>query len=75
MINEIIPVNNSEAGIIFFKNLGSGFLKFGQKEKSGSRIKTQIITDETLKDFTIELKKLILEICDPNIPFIEKEID
>ena len=75
MMNEIIPVNNSEAGIISFKNLGSGFLKFGQKEKSGSRIKTQIITDETLKDFTIELKKLILEICDPNIPFIEKEID
>lgn len=75
MMNKEIPINNAEAGIISFKNLGSGFLKFGVKEKSGSRNKSQIITSETLDNFTIELKKLILEICDPNMPFIEKEID
>lgn len=75
MMNKEIPINNAEAGIISFKNLGSGFLKFGIKEKSGSRNKSQIITSETLDNFTIELKKLIMEICDPNIPFIEKEID
>ncbi len=75
MMNKEILINNAEAGIISFKNLGSGFLKFGVKEKSGSRNKSQIITNETLENFTLELKKLILEICDQNIPFTEKEID
>ncbi|WP_139854003.1 PD-(D/E)XK nuclease family protein [Aequorivita sinensis] len=75
MMNKGIPVNNAEAGIISFKNLGSGFLKFGKKDKPRSRNKTQLITEETLDNFTIELKKLILEICDPNIPFTEKEIE
>ncbi len=75
MMNKEIPINNAEAGIISFKNLGAGFLKFGVKEKSGSRNKSQIITEDTLENFTVELKKLILEICDPNIPFTEKEID
>jgi ATP-dependent helicase/DNAse subunit B len=75
MMNKEIPITNAEAGIISFKNLGSGFLKFGVKEKVGSRNKSQIITDETLQNFTVELKKLILEICDPNIPFTEKEIE
>ena len=74
MINQLVPLINAEAGIISFKNLGSGFLKFGKKENLGSRNKIQIISEETLYQFTIELKKLILEICDPNIPFIEKEI-
>jgi len=31
-------------------------------------------SEETLKLFSSELKKLILEICDPSIPFIEKEV-
>ncbi len=75
MMNKEIPINNAEAGIISFKNLSSGFLKFGVKEKSGSRNKSQIITNETLERFTVELKKLILEICDPNIPFTEKDTD
>ncbi len=75
MMNKEVPINNAEAGIISFKNLGSGFLKFGVKEKSGSRNKSQIITTETLENFTIELKKLILEICNPQIPFTEKEIN
>ncbi|WP_313112697.1 PD-(D/E)XK nuclease family protein [Aequorivita sediminis] len=75
MMNKEIPVINAEAGIISFKNLGSGFLKFGKKDKPRSRNKTQLITEETLDNFTIELKKLILEICDPNIPFTEKEIE
>ncbi|MEH6764343.1 MAG: PD-(D/E)XK nuclease family protein [Aequorivita antarctica] len=75
MMNKEILINNAEAGIISFKNLGSGFLKFGVKEKSGSRNKSQMITNETLENFTVELKKLILEICDSNIPFTEKVID
>ena len=64
-----------EAGIISFKNLNEGFLKFGKKESSHSRTKDQLITKETLHDFEIELKKLILEICNSDIDFIEKELD
>ena len=74
MMNAEIPVNNVEAGIISFKNLGSGFLKFGTKTSPYSK-RDQQITNDTLETFAVELKKLILEICNPNIPFIEKEID
>ena len=63
----------AEAGIISFKNLKSGFLKFEKKEP-GTRKKDALITEETLHLFQVELKKLILEICDPAVPFIEKEI-
>ncbi len=63
-----------EAGIISFKNLNNGFLKFGKKDSPKSRKKNHNITEETLDNFEIELKKLILEICNPNIDFIEKEL-
>ena len=63
----------AEAGIISFKNLKSGFLKFEQKE-AGSRKKDPLITEQTLDLFQTELKKLIVEICNPEIPFTEKEI-
>ena len=74
MMNGEIPINNAEAGIISFKNLGSGFLKFGTKTSAFSK-RDQQITSDTLETFIVELKKLILEICDPNTPFTEKEID
>ncbi len=63
----------AEAGIVSFKNLKSRFLKFEKKE-IGTRKKDSMITEETLEEFQIELKKLIMEICDPAIPFVEKEI-
>jgi len=64
-----------EAGIISFKNLqGDYFLKFGKKETVNSRIKDQFITQETLDHFYVQLKSLILEICNPDIPFTEKPI-
>jgi ATP-dependent exoDNAse (exonuclease V) beta subunit len=75
MINKDMPISKFEAGIISFKNLNRGFLKFSTKEKPGGRTKNQEVTQETLELFIVELKKLILEITDPNIPFIEKEID
>ncbi len=56
-----------EAGIISFKNLGSGFLKFTEN-------KNTLISQETLENYTVELRNLILEICNPNIDFIEKEV-
>ncbi len=69
------PFETAEAGIISFKNMAGGFLKFGKKDAARSRNKDQTITNETLQLFTEELKKLILEICDPEIPFTEKEIE
>ena len=63
-----------EAGIISFKNLSSGLLNFATKPSQNSRTKDKFITSDTLTDFSKELKKLILEICNPNIPFIEKEV-
>ena len=64
-----------EGGIISFKNLqGEYFLKFSKKESTNSRTKDKLITQETLDHFYIQLKKLILEICNPDIPFTEKPI-
>ncbi|CAM4220883.1 PD-(D/E)XK nuclease family protein [Gillisia hiemivivida] len=64
-----------EAGVISFKNLKEGFLKFSLKEKQGGKsIKNANITEEILNDFQVQLSSLILEICNPEIPFIEKEI-
>lgn len=64
-----------EAGIISFKNLNAGFLKFAKKDKPGNGAKKDYdITSETLNLFYNELKTLILEICNPNIDFIEKKL-
>ncbi|WP_303316770.1 PD-(D/E)XK nuclease family protein [Flavivirga abyssicola] len=64
-----------EAGIISFKNLSKGFLKFSKKDKAGAYAKKDaLITQETLDHFYKELKHLVLEICNLNIPFIEKEV-
>lgn len=72
MMNQQNKVNLPlEAGIVSFKNLSAGFLKFAVKE---GRTKNQLITQETLDNFEIELKKIILEICKPEINFIEKEV-
>ena len=68
------PETDLEAGIISFKNQSAGLLKFAVKPSSHSRTKNHSISSETLSHFTVELKKLILEICNPEIPFVEKEI-
>lgn len=73
MISEEGDFKDAEAGIISFKNLSSGFLSFGTKTGPRSP-RLNEITEEVLGTFLEELKKLIMEICDPNIPFIEKEI-
>lgn len=66
---------NIEAGVISFKNLKEGFLKFTEKDKPGrGAIKKTEITAEVLEKFRCQLQNLILEICDPEIAFIEKEI-
>lgn len=63
-----------EGGVISFKNLSSGFLKFAKKEGSHDRNKNTTISEDILDSFEVELKRLILEICNPDIDFIEKEI-
>ncbi len=62
-----------EGGIISFKNLKEGFLKFGTKI-AGSRTKEHFINQRVLEKYFDELKRLILEICNPNIYFEEKEV-
>ena len=66
-------IASSEAGILSFKNLNSGFLKFGTKTSVRGPSNT-IISEDVLAKFEIVLKKLICEICDPAIPFVEKEV-
>ncbi len=63
-----------EAGVISFKNLNSGFIKFSKKESPRGK-KDYTITEDILIEFEIELKKLITEICDSNIDFIQKELN
>ncbi len=75
MINQQSKVERVEAGIISFKNLKNGFLKFSSKTEETEGKKLPFVTQETLDSFTIELKRLILEICNSEIPFTEKEIN
>ena len=63
-----------EAGIISFKNLNAGLLKFATKPSTNSRSKDHVITQDTLNAFEIELKKLIVEIYNPDVDFVEKEL-
>ena len=74
MISKGRPVNSMEAGIISFRNMGGGFLKFGTKPSSHSRVKQQQLSSDTLNDFERELRKLISELFNPVIPFTEKEV-
>ena len=67
-----LPVS---AGIISFKNLNQGLLKFAKKDSAYSRNKNYEITEETLAYFETQLKHLIQEICNPDINFVEKELD
>ena len=61
---------NLHAGLISFRDLNKGLMKFGIRQSS-----TEIdhnIDEIKLKEFEKKLKKLILEIMDPNIPFSSK---
>jgi ATP-dependent helicase/nuclease subunit B len=60
-----------EAGIISFKNLNSGFIKMNFSEKRG--INENLITQDKLELFLEELKGIIIEILDSNIPFKQNE--
>ncbi|WP_109302137.1 PD-(D/E)XK nuclease family protein [Aquimarina sp. AU474] len=66
-------VESFQAGIISFKNLQEGFLKFGTKESIRGKANHQI-TDQVFDEFLKQLKKIIFEIFDIKIPFIQKEV-
>lgn len=53
-----------ESGIVSFKNLKSGFMKF-----NGQRLNPEI-----LEAFVIQLDALLFELFDPNMAFEEKEL-
>jgi len=76
MIQYKSPLNNdTEAGIISFKNLKSGFIKFNKIDReNGKQQKNANIDQKILDDFTLQLKGLILEIFNPEIDFVEKEV-
>lgn len=61
-----------EAGIISFKKLSLGVLKF--EDKSVNRSGNTLIDPEILSKFETVLRNLILEIFDQNIAFEEKQI-
>ncbi|WP_299246896.1 PD-(D/E)XK nuclease family protein [uncultured Aquimarina sp.] len=62
-----------QAGIISFKNLKEGFLKFGTKTSVRGKVDYEITT-EVFDEYLLQLKKLITEISTLEIPFKEKEV-
>ena len=61
------PKPEFTAGIISFKSLSKGLFPFKEGRNS-------LITEDMRTSFFTLLKQLILEICNPNLPFIEKEV-
>ena len=70
MANQTSNYENIEAGIISFKRLKKGFIKFTYK---GAHKQTNISQD-VLDKYTLELRNLILEISNKVIPFNQKEV-
>lgn len=60
-----------EAGIISFKNLNNGFLKMNFAEGRG---KEYTVSEERINEFLVELKRIITEIFNPEMPFIENPV-
>jgi len=74
MIHSSSPFKFAEAGIISFKNLNEGFLKFTKREKPRGGKVQSLISEEIFDSYLVQLQKLIVEICSPEIPFTEKEV-
>ena len=64
-----------EAGVISFKNLKAGVLKFTKKDRVGRGAQKQSkITLEMLASFETELKALLCAMFDMKTEFLEKEV-
>lgn len=66
-------VNSLKAAILPIKNLDQGALEFAQKPSPNARTKNTLITPDVLQGFSEVLKRLILEILNPDIPFTDTE--
>ncbi|MFS4468939.1 PD-(D/E)XK nuclease family protein [Maribacter sp. 2210JD10-5] len=73
MYSTVTDSRDIHAGIISLKNLKEGVLLFSKKD-SVRGPKKNIIDAAILKEFGEHLLQLIQEICNPNIPFTEKEV-
>ncbi len=73
MTSDFIQNRLTQAGIISFKNLNEGFLPFTKKESPRGNGESSI-SPEILSSFKEQLSNLIIEICNPEIPFTEKEL-
>ncbi|QEE48929.1 PD-(D/E)XK nuclease family protein [Flavobacterium alkalisoli] len=63
----------TEAGIISFKNMKTGFMNFSFKDGfDRSAPASNVIDSDTLEEFKTQLVSLINEILNPDIPFEEK---
>jgi ATP-dependent helicase/DNAse subunit B len=67
--HELKQNKDVSAGIISFKNMKGGFLPFGLGKGKDAEL---LISNPILEGFKSELKLLILEIFNPDIPFKEK---
>ncbi|MDA9057178.1 PD-(D/E)XK nuclease family protein [Flavobacteriaceae bacterium] len=76
MLNTETPFTTPvEAGIVSFKNLKSGLLKFAKKDKPGAYAqKITLLSTDLLVRYEHELKTLILDLFNPDIDIIEKEV-
>jgi len=76
MLNvEAVFTSPVEAGIISFKNLKSGLLKFAKKDKPGAHAqKTTLLSTALLEHYEQELNTLILELFNLDIDIVEKEV-
>ncbi|WP_108867754.1 PD-(D/E)XK nuclease family protein [Aquimarina aquimarini] len=68
------PISQAfQAGIISFKNLQEGFLGFGTKESVRGKVNYEI-TNVVFEEYLRQVTKMISEIFNNKIPFIEKEV-
>ncbi|ASV32629.1 hypothetical protein CJ263_08910 [Maribacter cobaltidurans] len=67
-------IENINAGIFSIKNLKEGLILFSKKSSPRDTKKNPIINKEVVLEFEKLLHKLIEEILNPKIPFIEKEV-
>ena len=62
------------AGIIPVKKRNPNPVLFAVKPSTDSKQKNHLIHSELLEEFENKLNGLVLELFDPNVPFIEKEV-
>jgi len=74
MIQSETIYNEFEGGIISFKNIKGGLLKFNFKYGSKHNERQYKIDAEIQSKYKVELEKLILDIFNKETPFQEKEI-